>query len=98
MRLQLNELVCTALRANKEKTWAIGAMWTDKKGVVHSTRYRLDPCGQAPARWGEKGAPAAPEESGFGAALRGHSTGNRAADVREAWKQQQFPPLPQQAA
>ena len=73
----------------------VGAMW-EVNGKVRTTRYRLDPCGQAPISWGAKGAPAAPVERSFGAALRGHA--NRAADVREAWRQQQFPPLPQQTA
>jgi hypothetical protein len=89
-------MVCTAAQAGKEKSWVVGAMWEDEDGVVRVTRYRLDLCGKAPTSWGGRGAPAAPEErqQQYGAALRGQA--NRDADVRAAWKHQQFPPLPQQ--
>ena len=55
----MDELARTALRAMKENSWVIDAM-TDEDGVILTTRYRLDPCGQAPTSWGAKGAPAAP--------------------------------------
>ena len=50
MRLLKNDLVCTALHANEKNTWVIGAMtMADEDGVVRTTRYRLDPCGQVPS-------------------------------------------------
>ena len=92
MRLLMTEPVCIALRAQKENSWVIDAMtMTDEDGVVLTTRYRLDPCGQEPTSWGARGAPAAPKERTYGDAHRGEA--NRKADVQAAWKRH-FPSLP----
>ena len=91
MRLLTTEPVCMALRAQKANLWVRDEMTVMVDGVVLTTRYRLDPCGQAPTSWGARGAPAAPKERTFGDANRGEA--NRKADVQAAWKRQ-FPSLP----
>ena len=82
-------LVDTAARAHKEHKWVMSAF----PEVGLPARFKLDECGQLPSSWGARGAPAAPEERRYGAALRGQA--NRAEDVRNAWRTQ-FPTLPKQ--
>ena len=77
MRLLTTEPVCMALSAQKANLWVRDEMTVMVDGVVLTTRYRLDPCGQAPTSWGARGAPAAPKERTFGDANRGRPTGRR---------------------